>query len=143
MDVRGCLAEMSAPEAMIVACCKRISVVRLPGGNMNTAPLPVLPDISIPLGRRFDTSRSRGQALSDAGAIGYRYGYMFYDVVVGNTGIWIAQDDCLPEDPGDYDPVAAEWREVVTLAREFGYRDLGEPAYDTLLGVWVWFVARP
>lgn len=110
---------------------------------MNTAELPVLRETTgyaAPPAPSFTATRKRGHALANMGAAGWRYTFLCYDVVVSRGAIWIAQTDWLPENPGDYDYVAAEWPRVIDLARQWGYHDLGEPLYDTVEGVWVWAV---
>lgn len=105
---------------------------------MNTAELPKL-RASAP---RVREARQRWQALEAAEAKGDWFGFSHYDVMVGPEWAWIAQDDWLPE-PGGYDPVADEWREVLSLTSRYGLDDLGEPFYDSVTGVWVWVVFRP
>jgi hypothetical protein len=101
----------------------------------DTAPMPLARSATAAVGRPL----RRLEALSALGACGERYTWRHFDLLVTLGGLWIAQDDWLPE-LGEADPIPAEWRGVLTLCRELGYHDLGEPMYDSSTGTWIWSV---
>lgn len=104
-----------------------------------TAPMPML---ALPAQRspvETDARRRRREALRSVGAVGDRYVWPHFTLVVTLGGLWIAQDDYFPAN-GEEDPIPAEWRDVLRFARSFGCRDVGEPWYDTQLSVYVWIV---
>lgn len=103
-----------------------------------TGPMPLLPRPR--LGLDAGRANLRAEALHYLGADGTALtNWTHFTIVIGEGGLWIAQDDELPRYKQD-DPIAREWREIVRYLWGRGYYDLPDPMFDTKTGVWVWVV---